>query len=197
VWAELVRAGADEKQVLLPGKSGEPQLQIVVGAPPPRTRVLARMAQAAGLPALLVVDRRPGVPTADELSRRQSLATALLANPPTVAGPRARTVLGSAAVDQRLLTVLAALGAQYGVGIRDLPPAPGEPTGTLARHALVDRFGGESLSPGSAATTRLVGWLSAQLPPFRADSVRVVDGGVLIGYRYVSAPDALVSREAP
>jgi hypothetical protein len=27
--------------------------------------------------------------------------------------------------------------------------------------------------------------------------VRVVEGGVLIGYRYVSAPDALVGHEAP
>ena len=196
VWAELVRAGADEKQLRLPGATAGPQVQIVLGTIPPGTLVLSRV-PGSGRPPLLVLDRRRGVPTAGELARRQALAAALLANPTTVAGPRATTVLRAATVDERLLTVLAALGAQFGVSVHDLPPAPGQPPGGLTRYALVDRLGGEPVTPGASTTARLTNWLGAQLPPFRPDSVQVTGDGVLIGFQYVSAPDELVSRAAP
>jgi hypothetical protein len=192
-WAQLVRAGADEKQVRLSATRENPHLQIVVGAPPPGAAVLTRLPDDPGRPPLLLVDRRPGVPTAAELERRRALSTALLANPTTTTGPRAAPVMQAASVDERLLTVLAALGAQFGVGVRDLPPAAGAPHGALARHALLDRIGSEPLARGSAATTRLLAWLSAQLPPFHPDSVRAVGDGVLISFRYVSAPDAVVT----
>ncbi|MDQ1661774.1 MAG: hypothetical protein QOJ68_1754 [Blastococcus sp.] len=196
-WAELVRAGADEKQFRMPRPSGNPQFGIVAGPPPPGAAVLTRVPGGPGRPALSVVDRRPGVATAEELARRRSLAAALLANPTTTTGPRAASLLRTATIDPRLLTVLAGLAAEYGVGVRELPAVAGEPGGTLARQALVDRIGSEHLSPGSAASTRLVAWLSAQLPPFHADYVQVTDGGVRIGFRYASAPDALVTRATP
>lgn len=192
-WAELVRAGADEKQLRLPATGEHPQLEIVLGTSPPGALVLTRLPGGPGRPPLYLVDRRPGVPTAAELARRRGLAAALLANPVTTTGPRAAAVLQAASIDQRLLTVLAALGAQFGVGVRDLPPAAGAPRETLARYALLDRLGNERLVPGSPATTRLLAWLSAQLPPFHADSVHVLGNGVLIGFRYVSAPDAVVT----
>lgn len=196
-WAQLVRAGADEKQVRLHRSAGDPQLEIVVGASPSGTAVLTQLPSGDGQPTLSVVDRRPGVPTAAEMIRRRSLAAAILANPTTTTGARAASVLRAASVDQRLLTLLAALAAQFGVGVRDLPPAAGEPRGMLARHAVVDRIGGQPLAAGSAVTTRLLAWLTAQLPPFHPDSVEVANGGVLIGFRYVSAPDALVTRATP
>jgi hypothetical protein len=62
---------------------------------------------------------------------------------------------------------------------------------------MVDAVGGSPLPPGAVATERLVAWLDAQLPPFAPDSVEVTDGGVLISFRYVSAPDALVTSTAP
>ena len=197
MWAQLVHAGADEKQIRLHRAAGDPQLEIVPGAAPSGAAVLTRLPSGPGQAAVAVVDRRPGVPTAAEATRRRSLAAAILANPTTTTGPRAASVLRAASVDPRLLTVLAALTAQFGVGVRDLPPADGEPDGMLARHAVLDRIGGQPLVAGSAATTRLLAWLSAQLGPFHPDSVAVVDGGVQIGYRYASAPDALVSRATP
>jgi hypothetical protein len=145
-----------------------------------------------------VVDASPGVPTPAELAHRQSLAAALLANPTTSTGPRAAAVLGSAQVDRRLLSLLAALGAQYGVGVQDFPLAEGEPDGgPPARRMLVDRVGEQPLVPGAPATERLLAWLDAQLPPFAPDEVGLTEDGVLIAFRYASAPDALVTRSAP
>jgi hypothetical protein len=202
VWGELVHAGGDADVVRLPGTAAggnalAPVLTVVPGDPPDDGLVLARFDRTAGQP-LLVVDPSPGAPTPEELARRQSLATALSANPTTRTGPRAASILRSAQVDQRLLSLLAALGAQYGVGIRDFPLSDGEPDeGPLARRALVDAVGGAPLPPGAPATERLLAWLDAQLPPFAPDSVAVTDGGVLISFRYVPAPDALVTRTAP
>ena len=56
---------------------------------------------------------------------------------------------------------------------------------------MIDRIWGKPLTDGAAVTTLLLAWLSAQLPPFHPDSVQVTHGGVLIGFRYVSAPDAV------
>jgi hypothetical protein len=202
VWGELVHAGGDDDVVRLPGAGAggnalAPVLTVVRGDPPDDGLVVARFDRAEGQP-LLVVDPSPGVPTPEELARRQSLASALLANPTTRTGPPAASILGSAQVDQRLLSLLAALGAQYGVGVQEFPLAEGEPDeGLLARRAMVDAVGGAPLPPGAVATERLVAWLDVQLPPFAPDSVEVTDGGVLISFRYVSAPDALVTSTAP
>ena len=201
LWADLVHAGGDENVVRLPGTAGKgdllhPVVVAVPGTPAHGALVLARFPRTA--PPLLVVDPAPGVPTPAELARRRAIAAALLANPTTVAGPRAAGVLRSADVDPRLLLVLAGLGAQYGIGTADFPPAPYEPAdGLLAHRALVDGLGGAPVRPGTPATERLLAWLHAQVPPFAADSARVTRDGVLIDFRYVSAPDALVTRSAP
>jgi hypothetical protein len=171
-------------------------LTVVSGAPPDGAMVLARFPGAAG--PLLVVDPAPGIPTGEALSRRRSLAAALLANPATRPGERAADVLGSGEVDPRLLSVLAALAAQYGIGVQDFPLAAGEPSeGPLARRVLVDHLAGDPLVPGAPATERLVAWLEAQLPPFAPDAVTSTEQGVRIEFAYVSAPDALVSASAP
>jgi hypothetical protein len=201
LWAELVHAGGDEDVVRLPGTAGKgdllhPVVVAVQGTPPHGALVLARFPGTT--PPLRVVDPAPGVPTPAELARRRAIAAALLANPTTVAGARAASLLRSADVDPRLLFVLAGLGAQYGIGIADFPPAPYEPaSGVLAHQALVDGLGGAPVRPGTPATERLLAWLHAQVPPFAPDSARVTGDGVLIDFRYVSAPDALVTRLAP
>jgi hypothetical protein len=101
-------------------------------------------------------------------------------------------------VDQRLLSVLAALTARSGIGIAAFPvPRAAPDDGLPARRALLNSAGGEELRPGAAATDGLVTWLDAQRDPFAPDSVDVTDRGVLIGYRYVSDPDALVTRSVP
>jgi hypothetical protein len=200
--AQLIHAGADQDAVRPPGAGpDEPQatvLTVVSGEPPDGGLVLARFARAGDAGPLLVVDPAPGVPTDDELTRRRSLAAALLANPETTPGDRAAELLRSGEVDPRLLAVLAALGAQFGIGVQDFPLADGEPgDGVLARRALVDRMAGEPLTPGAPATERLVAWLEAQLPPFAPDSVVATEQGVRIEFAYVSAPDALVSASTP
>jgi hypothetical protein len=200
--AQLIHAGADQDAVEPPGARPEGAqatvLTVVRGKPPADSLVLARFAGAGAAGPLLVVDPAPGIPTDAELSRRRSLAAALLANPATTPGERAADVLRSGEVDPRLLAVLAALGAQFGVGVQDFPLADGEPSkGPLARRALVDSLAGDPLLPGAPATERLVAWLKAQLLPYAPDSVVSTEQGVRIEFAYVSAPDALVSASAP
>jgi len=159
--------------------------------------VLARFEDPDGAP-LTLVDPAPGVPTAEELERRERLSAAVLANPRTGATGRAADVLGTADIDARLLGLLALLVAQLGVGVADFPPAPAEPAdGPPARHVLLDRLDTSPLEPGSAAADRLLSYLAAQRPPFAPDTVEVTDAGVLVGFRYESAPDAVVTERTP
>ena len=74
----------------------------------------------------------------------------------------------------------------------------GEPIdGPLARHVLLDRVGSERVAPDEQATDRLLAFLAAQLPPFAPDAVTVTADGVLVGFRYESAPDAVVTADTP
>ena len=201
--AHLIHAGADPDQVFPPGtprpdEPGAPLLDVVQGDAPDDAVVLARFAGAGSAGPLLVVDPAPGTPTPEELGRRRSLAAALLDNPTTTTGDRAADVLRSGEIDPRLLALLAALGAQFGVGVQDFPLADGEPgEGPLPRRALIDRIAGDPTLPGAPATERLLAWLDAQLPPFHPDSVVPTDQGVRIEFAYVSGADALVSASAP
>ena len=181
-----------------PSDSDEPgSLLLVTGQPPPGSLVLARFADADG-DALTVVDPAPGQPTADELDRRQRLSAAILANPNTGATGRAEDVLHAATVDARLLGLLAVLVAQLGVGVADFPPADGEPMdGPLARHVLLDRVGSERVAPGEQAAEQLLAFIEVQLPPFAPDAVTVTEDGVLVDFRYESAPDAVVTANTP
>jgi hypothetical protein len=54
--------------------------------------------------------------------------------------------------------------------------------------------GGSSLTEGTPALTELRAWLSAQVEPFAPDEVRLVDDGLLVGFRYVTDPDGVVTR---
>jgi hypothetical protein len=161
-------------------------LDVGTGAVPSGARELARFGE------LVVVDPSPGVPTADQLERRRDLAAALLANPTVQVGGTAAAVLSDLEVDARLLTLLAALGAQQGVGVADFPGVSGA-VGLPARSALLDSFGGVPVGEGEPATEALLTWLDAQLPPFAPDEVTVTADGVLLGHRYASDPDAAVS----
>ncbi|MBM7805595.1 hypothetical protein JOD57_001432 [Geodermatophilus bullaregiensis] len=166
----------------------------VVGPAPAGSRVLARFDRPGDGSELLVVDPAPGEPTAEELDRRRALAEALLANPTTGATGATADALSRAAVDQRLLSLLAGLAARDGVGIASLPVLPGEEgSAAPARRALLSALGGAPVPEDPAATDRLVAWLDAQLPPFAPDEVQVTDEGVLVAFRYVSDPDAVVT----
>ncbi|WP_369253624.1 hypothetical protein [Geodermatophilus amargosae] len=195
VRGELADAGVPADR-LLPAEGGVPvgALLAVVGTAPEGSRVVAAFDRTGDGSRLLVVDPAPGEPTAGELARRQSLARALLANPTTRADGAAGAVLRDAAVDERLLSLLAAVTASDGVGIAAFPPLPGEEgTALLARRVLVDAVGDAPVPGDPAATDRLLTWLAAQLPPFAPDDVEVTGAGVLVSFRYVSAPGATVS----
>jgi hypothetical protein len=194
VRQELTDTGVPAER-LRPAEDGVPvgTLLAVVGTAPEGTRVVAAFDRPGDGSRLLVVDPAPAEPTAEELDRRQALAQALLANPTTQADGAAGAVLREAAVDPRLLGVLAAVTASDGVGIADFPPLPGEEgTALPARRVLVDAVGGAPVPGDPTATERLRAWLAAQLPPFAPDDVEVTDAGVLVSFRYVSGPDALV-----
>jgi hypothetical protein len=166
-------------------------LTVTDGAVPPGDRLVARFGSPS---AFAVVDPAPVQPTADELQRRRDLAAAVLANPTTqVAGPAA-TALRAAAVDPRLLGVLAALTASSGIGIAALPAGVDEPADVpLARSALIGEVGGRAVTAGSPDVPALVAFLRAQLAPYAPDAVTVTAGGVLVGYRYLPGPDAAVT----
>ncbi|MCV2488786.1 hypothetical protein OF117_05375 [Geodermatophilus sp. YIM 151500] len=198
LWAELVHAGGDEDRLRRtpPDDTSPPALGVTAAPPPAGARTLAGFPVPGG--AVRVVDREPGTPTPAELERRRQLAAAVLANPTTGARGRAAELLRSGEVDPRALSVVAALAAQYGVGVAAFPPEDGgHADGVLARRVLLDRLGDEPLTPGAAATRRLVAWLDAQVPPFAPDSVEVTPEGVLVGYRYATDPDAAVSSATP
>ncbi|MGY1769737.1 hypothetical protein [Blastococcus sp. SYSU D00813] len=197
----LLRAGADP--AVLPdappdgaADAAVPALVLVETAPE-GGRVLARFDRAGALP-LLLVDPAPVAPTAEQRRQRASLAAAVLANPTSRAEADAREVLAAGDVDARLLTVIAALTAQDGVGVWDFPAPPGEEPGAApARRVVVDAVGGRPVPADGSATQRLVAWLEAQLAPFAPDTVEVTGDGVLVGFAYVPGPDAVVAAATP
>ena len=187
----LVAAGIPEDRLV----TGDADvLQVVEGDPGADAVVVARFRGDDGM-LLSVVDPRPGVPTAEELDRRQRLSAAVLANPFAGATGRAAEVLRTADIDARLLGLVAVLVARLDAGIADVPRAPAQPDrGTPARRALVDSIGGEPLVPGSEAAERVRAFVAAQRPPFAPDTVEVTEDGVLVGFDYVSSPDAAVTE---
>ncbi|TQN41741.1 hypothetical protein FHU33_1119 [Blastococcus colisei] len=188
---DLIVAGAPDDLVATDRPTGPDDLVLTVtdGSAAPGGRVVARF------DGLVLVDPSPGIPTADHLDRRRTLAEAVLANPTTRAAEEAAGVLGSADVDMRLLSLLAVLTAREGLGVAEFPRAEGAEG--PARTVLLDAVGTAPVGAGEAATAELRTWLEAQLPPFAPDRVEVTDDGVLLSYRYASAPDALVAEASP
>lgn len=196
--AELRHAGGSPQQVRIE-RTGVPTspgtFLVTDGGVPAGGRVVGRFPDPSARATILVVDPAPGIPTSEEVRRRQAIAMAVLANPTTRTTPDAAARLRSADVDPRLLSLVAALAARSGVGIAAFPAPLDTPSaGLLARRGLIDTVGGQPVSSGSPATEDLVTWLRAQLPPYTPDSITVSHDGVLIGFRYASAPDALVSQ---
>ena len=186
----LRRAGVPAGLVSGPPASGT-ALTVTDGAVPTGDRLVARFGDP---PAFAVVDPAPVPPTADELRRRRDLAGAVLANPTTRVSGSAAAALRTAAVDPRLLGVLAALTARSGIGIAAMPAAQDEPADVpLARSALIDEVGGSPVTAGSPGVDALVAFLRAQLPPYAPDQVTVTPTGVLVRFRYLAAPDAAVT----
>ncbi|SDG72835.1 hypothetical protein [Klenkia brasiliensis] len=152
--------------------------------------VVARFGDAES--GLVVADPRRRGPDADQRLLRRELSAALLTNPTTADAGQATGALLSGDVDPRLLTLLAGVAAQYGVGISALPAVPGE-VSTPVRYAVVDSVGGVRLADDPALADQVEDWLAAQLPPYAPDVVEADAGGLRVGFRYDPDPDALVS----
>ena len=199
--AELVHAGVDPDQL---GSAADPQvaataeqgtvLRVVTGEPPAGSAPVARLDAADGLPALTVVHPAPVAPTAEEVERRRVLGEALAANPTTLAGEDVRAVLAGGELDPRLMSLLAGIGATSGIGLESIPVVPGEDGRTLPRYAVITSIGGVPIEGDPVQSERLLTLLRAQRPPYTPDVVRAVEGGLLVGYRYVPDPDAVLTR---
>jgi hypothetical protein len=172
-----------------PTGPGDLVLTVTDGEPEPGSRVVARFG------GLTVVDPSPGIPTPEQLDRRQALAEAVLANPTTRAPEEAAAVLRSADVDMRLMSLLAVLTAREGIGVATFPRTDGAEG--PARSVLLATSGRAPVGIGEPATEPLRTWLEAQLSPFAPDRVEVTEDGVLLSYRYASDPDALVAEVSP
>ncbi|GAB4080199.1 hypothetical protein GCU67_16160 [Modestobacter muralis] len=196
--AQLVHAGADPDRVLpgtelpVPASTGPtaPVLQVTSGAAPAAGTPVARFGPSG---ELTVTDPQAVAPTPEQLDTRRQLGTALLANPTNRFPAADAALLTEGRVDPRLLTLLAGIGAQYGVGVESLPAVPGEPADAPVRQAVVTTVGGTSLAADPAAAERFRGWLGAQKEPYVPDRISEVPGGLLIGYDLVRDPDALVT----
>ena len=173
---------------------GSGGLQVVRGAAPSVREevVVARFGDADT--GLLVLDPHRRTPDADQRALRRALSGALLTNPTTADAGQATGALVSGDVDPRLLTLLAGLAAQYGVGIAALPAVPGE-VGTAVRYAVVDSVAGTLLVDDPALQQQVQDWLDAQLPPYAPDLVEPTDGGIRLGYDYASDPDGLLTAD--
>ena len=199
--AELVHAGMDPDQL---GNAADPRLaataeegtvlRVVTGEPPADSAPVARLDGADGLPALTVVNRDPVAPTIEEVERRRVLGEALAANPTTLAGEDVRAVLASGELDPRLMSLLAGIGAASGIGLEGIPVVPGEEGRTLPRYAVLTSVGGVPIAGDAVQTERVLTLLRAQRPPYTPDVVREVGDGLLVGYRYVPDPDAVLTR---
>jgi hypothetical protein len=196
--AELVHAGADPAQVVsaptVPVSTTAPAedaLQVTDGVLPDGAAEVARFGAD---PGMLVVDPQPGRPDAQQVARRRSLATALLANPSIGDAGEVATVLSSEQVDPRLLSLLAGMAAQFGVTVDRFPVVPEEGGRTPVRATVIASVAGAPLTADASAESRLRQWLDAQVEPYAADSVRPVEGGLLVAYRYVSDPDGEITR---
>lgn len=194
--AELAQSGAEIGTVTTddPAASGAdgPVLQVVRDADPAGRTVVARFADADG-GALTVVDPAAEPPDEAELERRRQLGAALLANPMTAAPPDAAQRLRDGQVDPRLLSLLAGMAARFGVQLADLPAAAGEETGAPARAAVLSAVHGDPVAEGTAALDELRAYLAAQLDTFAPDEVQLVEGGLLVRFRYVTDPDGAVT----
>jgi hypothetical protein len=168
-------------------------LQVGSGDPPAGSAPVVRFDAWDSLPALTVATPRPVPPTAGELERRQVLGQALAANPETVADDRVAARLARGDLDPRLLSLLAGIGAQSGIGLDSLPAVPAEQGRTLVRQAVISSVGGVGLADDEEQADR-VRLLRAQRAPYAPDVVRTVPGGLLVGYGNVPDPDAVLTR---
>ncbi|WP_222193957.1 hypothetical protein [Modestobacter italicus] len=204
--AELLHAGVDEARLARRGEvpvpasapaPDEPALRVTTDRPAEGSAVLARFGDAADGPVLTVTTPRPTPPTEEQLAARRDLAAALLANPTIEVPADDAALLAAGRVDPRLLSLLAGLGARYGVGVGSLLPVPGEPAEAPVRQAVISSLGGTSLAGDDAAARaaedRLRALLDAQRPPYAPSRVTEVEGGLLVGYPLVRDPDTLVS----
>lgn len=200
--AELLHAGLPPGAVAAAGVpvpatgTSSVVLRVVPGDPPAGSAPVARFDARDGLPALTVANPRPVPPTAGELEHRRVLGQALAANPETVADDRVIAQLARGDLDPRLLSLLAGIGAQYGIGLDSLPAVPAEDGWTLVRHAVISSVGGAPLAGDEAQTDRVLALLRAQRAPYAADVIRIVPRGLLVGYRYIPDPDAVLTRAA-
>ncbi|GAB3362282.1 thioesterase domain-containing protein [Modestobacter lapidis] len=199
--AELVHAGAAPSRVgvatdvqLAATAPGTTELRVESGDSPVDGAAVARFDPADGLPALSVVHPDPAPPDPAAVERRRALARALLANPQTAAPGPVADVLSSGAVDPRLLSLLAGIGARFGVALDSLPVVPGEEGRTLVRSAVITGIGGTVLADDPRRADRLLAWVDAQREPYAPDTVRRVDQGVLVTYRWSPDPDGAVAR---
>ena len=199
--AQLVHAGADPDRLQpatgtpVPASTtpAAPVLRVTSGPVPAGGAPVARFGADAAAGGMTVTDPDPVTPTAEQLDARRRLGAALLANPTNSFPPAAADVLTEGRVDPRLLSLLAGIGAQYGVGVESLPAVPGEPADAPVRQAVIATVGGTSLATDPAAVDRLRGWLGAQKEPYVPDRTTVVPAGLQIGYDVVRDPDALVT----
>ena len=193
---ELERSGAEPGTVITGdapvGAAEGPQLEVVRGDDTGGRTVVARFRDATG-EELTVVDPAAVLPDVAELEQRRRLGEALLANPMTAPPEGVAQRLSQGEVDPRLLVLLAGMAARFGIQLGDLPAVAGEEAGAPARAAVVVAVRGEPVAEGSAGLVELRSYLDAQLDVFSPDEVRLVEGGLLVRFRYLTDPDGAVT----
>jgi hypothetical protein len=173
VWADLHRDLARRhSRTAVRRADGEPaEGLVVVHGEPPGGQLLGRFGSLRLVTTQLdasYLDLAPRVKAGTQLSRNAHLTT----------NTRARAALLAGRVDGRALAVLAGLCAQYDITLVRTGNPPHERGSGLPDRTIV-----VSTSDGQLGRENVLGWLSAQEPPYAPATVRRLPGGVEIGWR--------------
>jgi hypothetical protein len=171
VWADLHRDLAGRRITVRRADGGPAEGLVVVHGEPPGGQLLGRFG------SLRLVTTRLDAGYLDPAARAKAGAQ-LARNTRLVTNTRARDALVAGRVDPRAMAVLAGLCAQYDITLVRTGNSPHERGSGLPDRTIV-----VSTSDGQFGRENVLGWLSAQEPPYAPATVRRLPGGVEIGWR--------------
>ncbi len=173
VWADLHRDLAHQHpRTVVRRADGElAEGLVVVHGTPSGGQLLGRFGSLS-----LVTTRL--APSYLDPAPRAKAGRQLVRNEHLTANTRARGALVAGRVDPRAMAVLAGLCAEYDITLVRTGNSPHERGSGLPDRTIV-----VSTSDGQLGRENVLGWLSAQEPPYAPATVRRLPGGVEIGWR--------------
>jgi hypothetical protein len=173
LWADLHRDVAGQNDRTAVRRAGDDPAEglVVMHGRPGGGRLLGRFG------SLSLVTTRLDESYLDPAPRAKAGAQ-LARNPHLTANTKARAALLAGRVDLRAMAVLAGLCAEYDITLVSTGNSPHERGSGLPDRTIV-----VSTSDGQLGRENVLGWVSAQEPPYAPATVRRTAGGVEIAWR--------------